>query len=104
LRTLKNAYGTALRSETGWGRDGHGTKKLCSLYRSVILLLFFLKEDLNDSAETGEKVSQTPLDTFPDIDNYRNILSLTGEAKSRPTLPELQVKIVILCTLNSIDP
>ena len=71
------------------------------LYRRVIThvielfiftLIFLLKEDLNDSAETGERVSQTPLDTFPDIDNYRNILSLTGEAKSRPTLPELQVK------------
>ena len=76
-------------------------KNALELYRRVIThvielfiftLIFLLKEDLNDSAETGERVSQTPLDTFPDIDNYRNILSLTGEAKSRPTLPELQVK------------
>ncbi|CAF0929755.1 unnamed protein product [Brachionus calyciflorus] len=32
----------------------------------------------------------TPVDALPELDNYRNLLSLTGEAKSRPTLQELQ--------------
>lgn len=32
----------------------------------------------------------TGFDSVPDRDNYRNLMSLTGEAKSRPTLIELQ--------------
>jgi hypothetical protein len=33
----------------------------------------------------------TPDEALPDLDNYRNMLSLNGVSKSRPTLLELQV-------------
>ncbi|RNA00110.1 solute carrier family 12 member 2 [Brachionus plicatilis] len=55
------------------------------------------KLNSSDLVEKNEsnlpEYSKLPLpsnDAVPDRDNYRNLMSLTGEAKSRPTLLELQ--------------
>ena len=54
-----------------------------AVYYKVNCFFFFFKEALNND---------TFVDTYPDISNYRNILSIGGSTKPRPTLFELQVR------------
>ena len=49
----------------------------------------FLQIDSDDSF-------RLTLDTHPNANNYRNLLSITGAVNTRPTLSELQVKLKFL--------
>ena len=48
-------------------------------------IYLFLQDTLN---------TENHIDTYPDISNYKNLLSIGGTSKPRPTLFELQVEFM----------
>jgi hypothetical protein len=64
-----------------------------SISRPSIEVIMRLDEEKN--LDANER-STTFIDTTPDANYYRNILSVNGAFKSRPTLAQLQVIFLLL--------
>ena len=72
----------------------------------IILTIIIEKSEFeSDVCEKNDDIQQpamTPDEALPDMDNYRNMQSLNGGIKSRPTLLELQVIFVFLIFFSHI--